>query len=75
MKCPDFLFDLFLEAARAEIVGFLGDLKTTKGHFKINWPLATISIFCKEKLIGLNFLAMNKSDANKQGFSFPFKSI
>ena len=38
-----FWFDLFLEA-RAEIlwknfVGFLGDLKTPKVHFKINWPL------------------------------------
>ena len=39
-----FLFDLFLEA-RAEILEkisfflFLGDLKTPKGHFGINWPL------------------------------------
>ena len=35
-----FFYDLFLEA-RAEIlekkfVGFLGDLKTPKGHFEIN---------------------------------------
>ena len=37
-----FWFDLFLEA-RAEslqkFVGFLIDLKTTKGRFEINWPL------------------------------------
>ena len=38
-----FCLDLFLEA-RAEILTkislvFLGDLKTPKGHFEINWPL------------------------------------
>ena len=40
-----FWFDLFLEA-RAEIlekiVGFLGDLKSPKGHFEINWPLSLL---------------------------------
>ena len=35
-KGPYFVFDLFLEAARAEIVGFWGNLKTPKGHFEIN---------------------------------------
>ena len=44
-----FLFDLFLEA-RAEILEkklwiFLGDLKTPKGHFKINWPLVPVVCF------------------------------
>ena len=37
------LLDPLLEA-KAEIISsillvFLGDLKTSKGHFKINWPL------------------------------------
>ena len=41
-----FLFDLFLEA-KAEILEkislfFLEDLETTKGHFKINWPLEVV---------------------------------
>ena len=26
-------------------VGFLGDLKTPKGHFEINWPLPKMQIF------------------------------
>ena len=39
-----YLFDLTTLGARAEILTkisllFLGDLKTPKGHFKINWPL------------------------------------
>ena len=25
-------------------VGFLGDLKTSKGHFEINWPLVLTSL-------------------------------
>ena len=42
-----FWFDLFLEP-RAEIrqknfVGFLGDLKTPKGHFENNWPSPVIA--------------------------------
>ena len=41
-----FWFDLFLEA-KAEILEkislvFLEDLKTPKGHFKINWPLSAL---------------------------------
>jgi hypothetical protein len=42
-----FWFDLLLEA-RAEILEknsiFFGDLKTLKGHSKINWPLAARSL-------------------------------
>ena len=42
-----FWFDLFLEA-RAEVlknvVGILGDLKTPKERFKINWPLVVVVV-------------------------------
>ena len=41
-----FLFDLILglrQKSFKKIVGFLGDLKTPKGHFENNWPLGNIS--------------------------------
>jgi hypothetical protein len=39
-----FWFDLFRGYGRTpgeDFAGFLGDLKTPKGHFEINWPLET----------------------------------
>jgi hypothetical protein len=53
-----FWFNLFSEA-RAEIlkkiVGFVGDLKTSKGHFEINWPFKRQTLlkygFCKKLLL------------------------
>ena len=55
-----FWFHLFLEA-RTEILEkncwfFLEDLKTSKGYFKINWPLVTLvytrnSVACQQQLL------------------------
>ena len=39
-----FLFDLILEA-RAEILGFLEEVLTPKGHFEINSPLDKSILF------------------------------
>ena len=31
---------------------FLGDLKTSKGHFKIDWPLNPITLHCSTAIFG-----------------------
>ena len=50
-----FWFYFFLEA-RAEILEkillvFFEDLKTPKGHFKINWPLTLIDFFFNKRVV------------------------